>query len=169
MTLLIEYKQIKQLLYNTNQKIKRLEQKINILTNKLDKIEENKENENQEKVLIIYINNIIKKSKFGSIILVSIKQFLSLILQQSCNYCGKMCLFYKKIKVTTISFLIKIFILCQLCETSSEFTNKSSNINFNAYIAIVGLISKINKQSFQIVLVYAGISLQLYKVSFHQH
>ena len=140
MALLIEHKQTKQLLYNANRKIKCLKQKIDMLTNELDKMEEDKENEDQEESLITHVNNIIEESKLGSTILVSTKQFLSLVLQQSCNYCGETRLLYKKIKVTTVGFLIKIIVSCQLCKTSSEFTNELLGINFNACIATAGLV-----------------------------
>ena len=150
MILLIENKRTKQQLYNANRRIKRFEQKLD----KLEYKEENKENKeddinfgDQEETLMIRINNIIEELKLGSTILVSTEQFLSLILQQPCNYCGEMRLHYKKSKVSMVGFAIKILIICQSCRTLNEFTNESLGVNFNACVATAGLVGGINRQS----------------------
>ncbi|CAB4422451.1 unnamed protein product [Rhizophagus irregularis] len=169
MALLIEYKQIKQSLYNSNRQIKRLKQKIDAFKYEQDNIEnKDEENEDQDEFLITRVNKIIEESKIGSTILVSMKQFISLVLQQSCSYCGETRLICKKTKVTTAGFSVKILVSCQLCETSDEFTNESLDVNFNACIATSGLVGGINRRSLQMVFACAGITSQLCKVSFHQ-
>ncbi|GBB92846.1 hypothetical protein RclHR1_20650004 [Rhizophagus clarus] len=168
MTLLIENKQTKQLLYNANRQIKHLRQKIDTIMHEQNKMDDNEENEDQEECLMARVNKIIEESKLRSTILVSTEQFMYLVLQQPCGHCGETCLIYKKTKVTTVGFGVKILVSCQLCETSSEYTNESSNINFNTCIATAGLVGGINRRSLQMVLACAGISLQLCKVSFHQ-
>ena len=101
--------------------------------------------------------------------LVSTEQFISLVLQQSCSYCGEIRLNYKKTKVTTVGFSVKILVSCQLCETFNEFTNESLDVNFNACIATAGLVGGTNRRSLQMIFACTGISLQLCKVSFHRH
>ncbi|CAB5366472.1 unnamed protein product [Rhizophagus irregularis] len=109
MALLIEYKQIKQSLYNSNRQIKRLKQKIDAFKYEQDNIEnKDEENEDQDEFLITRVNKIIEESKIGSTILVSTKQFISLVLQQSCSYCGETRLICEKTKVTTAGFSVKI-------------------------------------------------------------
>ena len=62
------------------------------------------------KPLMTCVNKIIKESRLGSTILVSTEQFISLVLQQSYSYCGEIRLNYKKIKVTTVGFSVKILV-----------------------------------------------------------
>ena len=115
------------------------------------------------------VNKIIEESKLGSTILVSTEQFISLVLQQSCSHCGETRLIYKKTRITTVGFSVKILVLCQLCETSVEFTNESLGVNLNSCVATAGLVGGTNRRSLQMVFACAGISLQLCKVSFHRH
>ena len=117
MVILIEYKQMKQSLYNANRQVKRLKQKINALKYKQDNMEieedENEdENEDQDEFLTTRVNKIIEESKIGSTILVSTEQFISLVLQQSCSHCGETRLIHKKTKVTTAGFSVKILVSC---------------------------------------------------------
>jgi hypothetical protein len=169
MVLLIECKQVKQLLYNANRQIKRLKQKIDAFKYEQNDIDEEEDDEIEEESLKTCVDKIIDESKLGSTILVNTKQFISLVLQQSCSYCGETRLTYKKTKITTVGFSVKILVSCQLCEMSVEFTNESLGVNLNSCVATAGLVGGINRRSLQMVFAYAGISLQLCKASFHHH
>ncbi|RHZ59174.1 hypothetical protein Glove_365g52 [Diversispora epigaea] len=164
MILLIENKQIKQQLYNANRQIKCLKQKLD----KFKREQNEKDDDENGETLISCINNIIKDSKLGSTILISTEQFLSLILQQSCNYCGEACFPYKKSKVSTMGFSVRISIICKSCETYNEFTNELLGLNFNQYVATAGLVGGTNRRSLQMVFSCVGITLQLGKVIFYQ-
>ncbi|CAJ0750135.1 22798_t:CDS:1, partial [Entrophospora sp. SA101] len=167
MVLLIEYKKTKQQLYNANRQIKRLKEKLNKFEHKQDE-EDNSDYENQEELLRKTINDIIEESKLGSTILISTEQFLSLILQQSCSYCGESHLPNKKTKASTAGFVVKIHVKCKLCKTVIEFINESET-NFNTCVAAAGLVGGTNRQSLQMILACVGITSQLCKTSFHEH
>ena len=171
MVLLVEHRQTKQLLYNANRQIKHLKQKLDKY--KQDIMEEDEEDnnnpENQDELLTTCINKIIEESKLGSTVLISTENFLSLVLQQYCDYCGEARLLYKKLKVLTAGCSIKISVVCQSCKTSNDFTNESLGTNFNACVATAGLVGGTNRRSLQMVFACAGITLQLGKVSFHRH
>nr|CAG8616865.1 8250_t:CDS:10 [Entrophospora candida] len=106
------------------------------------------------------INDILEESKLGLTILINTEKFLSLILQQSCSYCGEIHLLNKKITVSTAGFVVKIHVKCKLCKTVSEFINKSET-NFDACVAAAGLVGGTNRQSLQMILACVGITLQL--------
>lgn len=163
MALLIEHKRTKQQLYNANRQIKRLKEKLNKFEH-----EQDEEDENQDELLQRTINDILEESKLGSTILINTEKFLSLILQQSCSYCGEIHLLNKKITVSTAGFVVKIHVKCKLCKTVSEFINKSET-NFNACVAAAGLVGGTNRQSLQMILACVGITLQLGKTIFHQY
>ena len=56
--LLIEYKQVKQLLYNANHQIKRLKQKIDTFKYEQNNVED--DNNNQDESLMTYVQKILK-------------------------------------------------------------------------------------------------------------
>lgn len=168
MVVLMEYKQTKQLLYNANRQIKRLKEKLNKYECK-DDVDNEEDSNNYEKSATIYINEIIKESKLGSTLLVSTEQFLYFILQQSCNYCGETRFHYKKLKVSTVGFSVRVTMICKTCETSNEFTNESPETNFNMCFTTAGLIGGTNRRSLQMVFACVGITLQLCKKSFYRN
>ncbi|RHZ83721.1 hypothetical protein Glove_88g115 [Diversispora epigaea] len=133
------------------------------------KTENENNNSDHEESMMDYINKIIDETKLGSPILVSTKQFLFLVLQQSCNYCGETCFNYKKPKVSIIGFSVTISILYQSCEILNEFTNESMDINFNACVATSGLIGGVNRRLLQMVLACLGITSQICKATYFRY
>ncbi|CAI2185858.1 11376_t:CDS:2 [Funneliformis geosporum] len=50
-----------------------------------------------------------------------------------------------------------------------EYSNKSTEINFNACFATAGLVGRINRQSLQMTFMCVGIISQLCKASYHNY
>ena len=164
--MLSEYKSAKNNLYNANRQIKRLKIQRDHYFNV---VEEEDDSNNEDGLLAVTIQDIIKEAKLGSTILISTEQYLSLILQQPCDSCGETRIINKKWNISTAGLSIKIVIKCQVCRTIKEFLNESTGANHNACIATAGLVGGVNRQSLQMAFMCVGVTSQLCKSSYHYY
>ncbi|CAI2192630.1 10144_t:CDS:2 [Funneliformis geosporum] len=82
-TVLSEHKHTKNKLYNANQQIKQLKVQCD---HYLDDMEKKNDN-NDDELLALTIQDSIKNELLSSTLLINTEQYLSLVLQQPCDFC----------------------------------------------------------------------------------
>ncbi|CAG8764961.1 10995_t:CDS:10, partial [Gigaspora margarita] len=123
--LMVEYRKSKNQVYGLNQKIVCLQKCIAELENKLDKKMENTKVDLLEKS----IRNVIESTQLGSTLLVSTKEYLSLVFVQPCPNCNNNSITNKEWDIISIGFRIKSTMECKKCNTIYEHTNEAQEIS----------------------------------------
>ncbi|CAB5211335.1 unnamed protein product [Rhizophagus irregularis] len=150
--------------------IKRLKTKIAQFQDKRSNLNNKTEILNQKSERIKKsVNDILDEKKLGSTILISIEQYLSLILSHPCNHCNNTDLQNKSYHVSYVGFNITIDVSCQLCGTIDSYSNQSKGINFSHLIAASALASGVNRHAMQTALAVMGITTQSCKQSYHRY
>ncbi|CAG8583642.1 42426_t:CDS:2, partial [Gigaspora margarita] len=104
-----------------------------------------KTNINKEDLLELNIKNAIKSAKLGSAILISIEQYLLLILMQSCHNCNNKSFIDKVLNVISIGF------------------------QFTKAVAASGLAAGISYNAVQSLLAIIGITNQISSRTYHHY
>ncbi|CAG8844483.1 44758_t:CDS:2, partial [Gigaspora margarita] len=146
-TLMLEYKK------------KELENKMDEKTTILD----------ESNLLETSINRTIKSAKLSSMILVSTKQYLPLVLTQPCSKCNNNSLISKSWDIIPIGFQVKSTIECIKCATISEYTNESKEIPLTNAIAAAGLAGGISCNAIQSSLAEIEITNQTSNKTYHKY
>src|SRR6266542_1688857 len=74
-------------LYNANRNVKRLKTKITQLQNRGSNLSVEINIKQKYKEIKMLVNNILDEKKLGSVIFISIEQYLSLVLSNPCSHC----------------------------------------------------------------------------------
>ncbi|CAB4410951.1 unnamed protein product [Rhizophagus irregularis] len=151
--LMVMHEKDKSVLYNANCNIKQLKTKIAQFQDERSNLNNKTEILNQKSERIKKsVNDILNEKKLGSTILISTKQYLSLILSHPCNHCNNTDLQNKSYHVSYVGFNITIDVSCQLCGTIDSYSNQSKGINFSHLIAASALASGVNRHAMQTAL-----------------
>ncbi|CAG8771808.1 43213_t:CDS:10, partial [Gigaspora margarita] len=157
--LMLEHKEEKVKVKNLTQKINRLKKRIEQLDSELEQslVEDDLDKDNS---LESNINNAIESNQLGSMILVSTKNYLSLVLTQPCPNCSNSSLSNKIYNISSIGFQVKCIIECKKCNDIYEYTNEKET-RFAKATAAAGLAGGISHNALQSSLATIGITSQI--------
>ena len=102
-------------------------------------------------------------------ILISIEQYLSLVLAYLCSHYYNTDFQNKSYHVSYASFNITIDMNCKLCGTIDSYSNQSKGINFSHLVAAAALASGNNHYAIQTALAVIGITTQSCRRSYDQY
>ncbi|CAG8774144.1 45294_t:CDS:10, partial [Gigaspora margarita] len=165
--LIFDHKEKKVNIRNLRRQISRLKERVDQLENELEQGFES-DNLDEDNLLETSIDKTIEFNQLGSTILVSTKNYLSLVLTQSCPNCNNSNLHNKSWNLSSIGFQVKCIIECKKCNDIYEHTNEKE-IRFAKAAAAAGLARGISHNALQSSLAAIGITSQLGKKMYNNY
>ncbi len=165
--LMLKNLEYKQTVYSQNKTIKKLKEKIITISNKAENIIETDITALNDAEIQKSVKEEIEEKKLGSVIFMSILQYLSILLSLPCPNCLDLIAsnrtFYTKVSGFNISYVIT----CLLCKTSTQYSNEDSKMKYSNLVAGAALTGGISRNSFQTALATIGVTNQCCKKSYY--
>jgi len=160
----LEYKQT---VYSQNKTIKKLKEKIITISNKAENIIKTDITTLNDAEIQKSIKEEIEEKKLGSVIFMSISQYLSILLLLSCPNCLDLIASNRTFYTKVSGFNISCVITCLLCKTSTQYSNKDSKTKYSNLVARAALTEGISRNSFQTALATIEVTNQCCKKSYY--
>ncbi|CAG8772343.1 25303_t:CDS:2, partial [Gigaspora margarita] len=159
--------------YENKSKINSLNQKITHLKRRIEELEyqsqENNTNIDENDLFEKSIDDALEFAQLGSTILISTKQYLSLIFTIPYLNCNNNNLTNKVWNITSVRFKIKSTIECKIYSTTFYHTNETQEVQFTKAIVAAGLARGISRNTIQSSLATIGITNHIYKSTYYHY